>query len=201
MRRSTLLALLVAAALSPAAIAQKAQVSGAVATAPGQAKAVAVVMANATVQSVDPATRTVVLKTGGGEVHSFVASDEVRNFDQIKVGDKVKAKYVESVSIDLKKGGGGTPGRTENTAIERSQPGAKPGGTAMREITVVADVVKVDTAKKHVSIKNDKGEVTDLEVSDPEQLKLVKVGDQVHATYTVALAISLEPAAAPAKKK
>jgi hypothetical protein len=31
---------------------------------------------------------------------------------------------------------------------------------------------------------------------DPEQLKLVKVGDQVDATYTEALAISVEPATA-----
>lgn len=34
----------------------------------------------------------------------------------------------------------------------------------------------------------------DLKVRDPKQLKLVKVGDQVRAVYTEALALSVEPA-------
>jgi len=36
-------------------------------------------------------------------------------------------------------------------------------------------------------------------VPDPKQFALVKVGDQIQATYTEALALSVE-AAAPAKK-
>jgi hypothetical protein len=43
----------------------------------------------------------------------------------------------------------------------------------------------------------------DLRVRDPKQIKLVKVGDQVEATYTEAVAVSVEPAKpkAPAEKK
>ena len=37
----------------------------------------------------------------------------------------------------------------------------------------------------------------DLRVHDPEQFKLVAVGDQVEATYTEAVAISVEPAGEP----
>jgi hypothetical protein len=33
---------------------------------------------------------------------------------------------------------------------------------------------------------------------DPEQIKLVKVGDQVEATYQEAMAVSVEPAPKPA---
>ena len=36
----------------------------------------------------------------------------------------------------------------------------------------------------------------DLRVRDPNQFKLVKVGDQVQATFTHAVAISVEPATA-----
>jgi len=39
--------------------------------------------------------------------------------------------------------------------------------------------------------------VVDLRVDDPEQFKLVAVGDQVEATYTEAVAISVEPAGEP----
>ena len=199
MRSLTLLAFVVGAALSPLSQAQAPQVKGAVATAPGQAAAVAVVTASATVESVDKATRTVKLKTAKGDTRTIVAGEEVRNFDQIKVGDKVNIKYTESMTLELKKGDKAVVGRSETGSMVRAKPGEKPGGVAQREITAVVDVVNVDAQKKVVSVKNDSGEVVDLPVQDPEQLKLVKKGDKVQATYTQALAISMEPAAAPKK--
>src|SRR3954462_9429493 len=115
--RATLIASLVAAALAgPAAFA--ADVSGAVATAPGQAKAVSVITAEATVTAVDPATRKVTLKLNDGKTRTIIAGDEVRNFAQIKVGDIVKAKYVESISIELKKDGKAVLGQTQRGSVE-----------------------------------------------------------------------------------
>jgi len=195
--RITLLATLVAAAFglaAPSAFSQ-ADLSGAVATAPGQARAVAVVTAQARVTAVDPATRTVTLQLEDGKTRSITVGQDVRNFDQIKVGDTVRAKYVESVSIELKKDGKSVLGQTERSSVQRSEPGDKPGGVAIHEVSVTADVVNVDADKQLVTVKNDKGEVFDLGVRDPEQLKLVKKGDQVQATYTEAVAIGLEPAA------
>ena len=199
MRSLTVLAFAVGVALSSLSQAQP-QVKGAVATAPGKAAAVATVTATATVEAVDKATRTVTLKMANGETRSIVASDEVRNFDQIKVGDKVNLKYMESMALELKKEGKALVGRTETSSMTRAKPGEKPGGVVQREVTAVVNVVNVDAQKKIVSVKTAKGEIVDLPVQDPEQLKLVKKGDQVQATYTQALAISLEPAA-PAKKK
>jgi len=197
-----MLALLAASAVSSLALAQP-TVTGAVTTEPGKGKAVQVVTATATVQSVDPATREIVLKMPKGETHKIVAGDEVRNFDQIKAGDKVKVKYMESIAVELKKNGKAVVGRSDSEALSRAQPGQKPGGTAMREVSVTADVVGVDTQKNIVHVKNERGEIIDLQLADPAQTKLVKKGDQVQATYTEALAISLGPAApaAPAKKK
>jgi len=201
MRVSALLAALAAAAVPALAIAADYQpeTSTAVSTAPGKGRMVTVVTATATVESVDPATRTVVLKTPDGKTHPTVAGDEVRNFDQIKVGDQVKAKYMESLTLELKKGGKALVGRSDNASMDRAPQGGKPGGVALREVSMTADVVGVDAQKKIVSIRNDRGEVIDLHLNDPEQVKLVKTGDQVEATYTEALAVALDPAA-PAKK-
>ncbi|HET7404147.1 MAG TPA: hypothetical protein VFJ62_20275 [Usitatibacter sp.] len=203
MRSTTIAAIIVAAALAPVAVAQdkkNVDVSGAVATGPGQAKAVALVTATGTIDSIDAATRTIKIKLPSGALREVEVGQEVRNFDQLKVGDKVKAKYVESLTIELKKDGKQVVGRTEATSLDRSQPGMKPGGVAKHEVTVVADVVNVDAKKHLVQVKNEHGETVDLHVKDPEQLKLVKKGDQVQATYTVALAVAVEPAGAPAKK-
>src|SRR3954471_3510246 len=144
MRTLKLIAVLVAAALAPAALAQKAEVAGGIATAPGKANVVGVVTANATISAIDAATRTVQLTFPDGKTRSIELGAEVRNFDQLKVGDKVKAKYVESLALELRKDGKAVVGRTENTTLDRAKPGAKPGGVVRHEMTVVADVVNVD---------------------------------------------------------
>ena len=204
MRSLSILAIAVAAAM-PSAFAEQAKgpMGGAVVgTAPGKGVAMQAVKASATVEAVDPATRTVKLKNSRGEVRTITAGPEVRNFDQIKVGDTVTIEFVEALAIELKKAKDGkvAVGKGEVKSLERSDPGKKPGGMATREVTAVADVVAVDDKKGKVSVKNDKGETFDLNIRDPEQLKLIKKGDQIQATYTEAMAISMTPAKAPAKK-
>ena len=76
------------ASMQPA-LAQKPGVTGGavVASEPGKAAAVSTVQLTATVVAVDKATRTLTLK-GPHRTVDVVASDEVKNFDQIKVGDR-----------------------------------------------------------------------------------------------------------------
>lgn len=204
MRILPAIALVSAALATPLALAQAQapQVTGAVATTPGKGVIVRYVTAKATVESVDPKTRTVALKTASGHVHSVVAGDEVRNFDQIKVGDTVSVKYAESFTLELKKDGKALVARTEDAAADRSQPGQKPGGSVARQVSVVADVVEVNAKAKTISVKGPSGDIIDLPIQDPEQLKLVKKGDQVQATYTEAVAVALTPSghAKPAAK-
>jgi Cu/Ag efflux protein CusF len=198
-----ILAVAIAAAVAPLAYGQAQSPSGSaiVGTAPGKGLAMQHVKATATVEATDPAKRTVTLKNARGEVRTITAGPEVRNFDQIKVGDSVTIEYVEGLALELKKDGKAVLGRSEVKSLERSDPGMKPGGMATREITAVADVVNVDAKKSTVTVKNKEGETFDLNIRDPEQLKLIKKGDQIQATYTEAVAVSLKPAPAAAPKK
>ena len=201
MHSKTLLALALAAAFPLASLAQQgaspAKISGGVATAPGQAGALAVVTASATVEAVDPATRTVKLKLANGDTREVVASEEVRNFAQIKKGDTLTIQYAEALTLELKKDGKAVVARNDSETLKRAAPGQKPGGVAKRETKITAEVVEVDAAKKSVSLKGPKGNVVALDVQDPEQLKLIKKGDKVEAIYVQALAVKME-AAAPA---
>jgi len=52
--------------------------------------------------------------------------------------------------------------------------------------------VAVDPATQTVTLRGPNHTV-ELKLSDPAQFKLVSVGDQVEATYTEAMAISVEP--------
>jgi hypothetical protein len=61
--------------------------------------------------------------------------------------------------------------------------------------TVTATVVKVDSAKRILSLKDEKGEVTDVSVSPAvKRFGEIKVGDRLAITYMEALIISLAKA-------
>jgi Cu/Ag efflux protein CusF len=120
---------------------------------------------------------------------------DVRNLEQVKVGDRVAVRYLEALTLTLKKDGKALPSSTKASDAARAKPGERPGGVVAEQVTVTADVTAVDAKTGIVTLKGPK-QVVDLHVADPEQLKLIKVGDQIEAVYTQALALSVEPAAA-----
>jgi len=161
---------------------------------PGKASAMADTELKGTVTAVDKATRRVTIKGAQGKVVELVASDEAKNFDQIRVGDNVTVWIVEALSLELRKSTG-TPSATDVKAKGRSEPpGERPVGVARREIQVTAEVVNVDPAKNIISLKGPKGNVIDLKVKNPDHFKVVKRGDMVDAVYTEASAIAFSPA-------
>jgi hypothetical protein len=145
----------------------------------------------ATVVEIDPATRTVTLKDKKGHIVDVEVGEEARNFEQLKVGDVVTTEYREAMSLSLSKTSG-PRSASERTMEQRSSPGAKPGGTIGREITVMADVVAVNAKAKTVTLKGPHNTV-DVIVEDPEQMKNIRKGDQVQVVYTEAVAISVTP--------
>jgi len=152
----------------------------------------------ATVTEIDAATRQVTIKGPNGHSLPLQASPEVRNLDKVAVGDRVVVKYRESLSLELKKEGGAPRASTDTGDVTRSKPGDRPGGEAVARTEVTADVIAVDAKRQTVTLKGPQ-ETAELWVKDPKQFGLIKVGDQVHAVYTRALAVSMQPAA-PAKK-
>ena len=166
---------------------------------PGKASAVSTHTATATITELDKAKRMVTLKSADGRMHSMQLGPEVRNVDQLSVGDKVSVKYVESLSLTLKKDGKELPAAKGSSGAARSAQGEMPGGVVGEQVEVTADVTAVDTKHQIVTLKGPK-ETVELHVRDPEQLKLIKVGDQIQAVYTQALAIGVTKAAASKKK-
>ena len=191
MRTSTFLAAVAIAALaSTPALAQTG--AAVVGKGPGVAGAAQTVRIGATITAIDAATRAVTLRGPQGREVVVTAGPEVRNFAQMKVGDKVDVEYVEALTLELKKGGGGAVARTETAGAAGAKPGTAPAGLAGRQVRVVADVVAIDQATQTVTLKGPQRTV-DLKVRDPKQLALIAKGDQVEATYTEAVAIAVTP--------
>ena len=185
----------------PVAQAQKPAVKGdaVITSEPGKGAVVVTAEVTATVTAVDRATRTITLK-GPQRTVEVVAGDAVKNFDQIKVGDTVTAKYVEALTLELKKTKAPADAKGEVAAV-RAAPGARPAGAVGREITVRADVVDVDPKNSTISLRGPRGNVVDLKVQNPDHFKVVKKGDQVEAVYTEAVAVAVTPAPKADAKK
>ncbi len=170
----------------------------AVSSEPGKVSAARTRTVTATVAELDVAKRHVTLKTAKGDMIPMTLGPDVRNLDKVKVGDSLVVQYAEALSLTLKKGGKVLPSANETVGAARAPVGAAPAGGAVQQIEVTADVVAVDAKQQVITLKGPQRTV-DLKVNDPAQFKLIKVGDQIEAVYTQALAMKVEPA--PAAKK
>jgi len=190
-----LCAALLGAAVLPAVAQQKPESGSAVVTKsePGKVAVAEVTKVTATVEAIDQAKREVTLKGPKGDTLVLPVSPEAKNLDKVKVGDKVVVGYIQALSMTLKKGGKELPSKTDTADIARAASGAQPGGAAARQVTVLANVTAVNAKTHTVTLKGPERTV-DLKVRDPEQFKLIKVGDQIEAVYSEGLAVSVEPA-------
>jgi hypothetical protein len=185
------IALIVFGALGASALAQTGGVV--VGTGPGVGAAAETAEITATITAINHKTREVTLKGPQGNEVTLQLSQDVKNFAHMKVGDTVTAKYVQALTLELKKGGKEIVSRSEKGGVATAKPGEKPAGVAGRHLKITADVTAVDPATQTVTLKGPHRTV-DLRIDDPEQFKLINVGDQVQANYTEALAIAVEPA-------
>src|SRR5688572_23259202 len=165
-----------------AAHAQKASGDAAVMkeSSPGKATVAQAQTITATVEAVDAAQRQITLKGPKGKVVPLTVGPDVRNLEQVKVGDRVAVRYLEALTLTLKKDGKELRTATKASDAARAKAGERPGGAVAEQVTVIADVTAVDTKTGIVTLKGPK-QVVDLHVVDPEQLKLIKVGDQIEA--------------------
>jgi hypothetical protein len=99
---------------------------------------------SAVVEAIDHETRVVTVRKADGEALTFTASDEVRNLDQVEVGDVLTAEYTESVSIDVLANDGMEADAAEASAIARTKKGEMPGFAAMDATVVTATVEEIN---------------------------------------------------------
>jgi len=197
------LAIAVLAALPAVAQTQKPDMKGGavVTSVPGKASATAAAEISAQVVAIEKKTRTISLKGPKGKVVDIVAGDDVKNFDQIKVGDFLMVRYVQSLALELQKAKSGMSGISATDTVVKAEPGQRPAVAGAREVSAIAKVSAIDQKAKTISLTGPRGNVVTLDVQNPDQFKVVKMGDEVLVTYTEAVAVSIEPAKKPAAKK
>lgn len=148
------------------------------------------VKAEAVVTAIDKKTRTVTLKGEDGNVFDVVVGSAVKNFAQIKVGDRVVAEHMEALTIELSKGSC-LRETTEKDINEAAKPGQKPGAVKGRQIDFVADVKSVDAKAGTVTILGASGRVYKLKIKDTAIMAQIKEGDQVKGSFIEATGIAV----------
>jgi Cu/Ag efflux protein CusF len=152
----------------------------------------ALVTATATVQAIDLKNRLVTLKDPEGNTFDIMVGPQAKNLPQVKVGDIVNVSYYESVAINVYKPGEAPSGVEAADVLATAKPGEKPGGIAASQVTVTATVQSIDKENQTAVLKGPEGKTVKVKVKNPKNLENVNIGDEVVATYTRALAISVE---------
>jgi len=147
----------------------------------------------ATVEAIDASTREVTLKGPDGTYTVVTAPAEMKRFNELKVGDKITARYYENIVIRLKAPGekdvdSGTMGATRGT-------GAKPGATVAEQRTITATITQLDPKVPSITFTGPNGWSYSSRVHDKKALAKVKVGDKVDITWTAAALVSIDDVA------
>ena len=194
MRSQALLAPLLAAFSAGALHAQVTVPSGAtvIESGPGWGVASTTTHAQGRVVAVDARTRQLDIELASGRLIGLKAGQEVHRLADVRAGDLVSVAFVEALVLELRKNGAPIVARSGGTDMRRGPSNAAPSAVRTTEETVLADVLAVDRDQGYVRLRGPQRTIN-LRIHDPAQLALIQPGDQVQATFTEAVAVSVDP--------
>jgi hypothetical protein len=146
---------------------------------------------SARVTAIDKGKRKVTLLGPDGEKFTVKVGPEAVNFDQIKVGDLVKATVTEELVIFMDDEGAPS-GEGEAGVVALAPKGAKPGGLVAQVTQVTATVVAIDQTKRTATLRFDDGTTETFPVREDINLDQHSVGERVVFRVTEMIAISVE---------
>ena len=146
----------------------------------------------ASVSAVDPAKRTFTLRDDLGNQRTLVAPEQMQNFDQLKVGDRVKAVIAQERIVYLRQPG--EPAEDGAAGMLATAPlGDKPGMLAAETVEITALVKGMDTTLRTATLLLPNGSERVIKVRPDVDMKTEYLGRQVVLRVTTAVAISVQP--------
>jgi hypothetical protein len=158
----------------------------------GQAKVLPTHTVNiaGTVETIDQAKRVVTIRTDTGELVTVDVPEGAKRFNELKVGDKVKATYNNSVIAILKQPG--EPAVDTSSSLRTGTEGERPGGTVAMERRMTVTVDAIDKSQSSVTFVGPNGWKYSRLVTDPNVLDMLKVGDKIDIIWNTDVTVSVE---------
>jgi len=144
----------------------------------------------ASVEAIERSTREVTLKKEDGTYSVLKVPADAPRFDALKVGDKVKARYYETITIRLKPEG---EPAIDTAAKATTRPDGTTATTLANQRAITATITQLDRAIPSITFKGPNGWTYSSKVEDKKALEKVKVGDRVDITWTAATLVSFDP--------
>ncbi|MFN0066403.1 MAG: hypothetical protein ACKVYV_02095, partial [Limisphaerales bacterium] len=145
----------------------------------------------ATVAAVDQAGRKVTLLSPEGIKQTVKVGPEAVNFDQIRVGDRVRIEATKELLVQMAAPGeSAADGAADLVAL--APRGARPGGVVAGVVQVTGTVAALDPQKRTATLRFEDGSSRTFPVRPDLDLGRYKVGDRVVFQVTEMVAVSVE---------
>ncbi len=156
---------------------------------------------NAVVETVDPASRELLLRgdsgSQSGRLISMDVSPRVQRLDQIRPGDRVSVTYYQALAAQVVNVFSPTSTQPfEGVSVSRTETATRPGGEVTRVRSARVVITAVDPANDTISFVGPRNIVRTVTAKNPEVQSFIRglrVGQQVDIRYEEALAISVAP--------
>ncbi len=147
---------------------------------------------SAVVEAVAAERRELMLRAADGRLFTVTAGPEVRNFDQIDVGDQVQVVLFESVVASMASADQAAQ-EDAVVAVERAPEGARPGVAVASEVQTTVDFVSFDPVTDVATFTTPDG-LSHSVVVDPAMRDFAlrrQPGDRINLTLTDAIAATI----------
>jgi hypothetical protein len=140
------------------------------------------------IDRIDNVTRSLILRIGENQFQSVFVGPEVKIFNELKAGDQVAIRVLESVVVAARP-------NTRPSVITDTTAAAKkesPSSDVTQQLKAVVTVENVDAPTKMIVYKTGDNRRVMRAVADPKLLEGLKPADVIEITYTRERAIEIE---------
>jgi len=156
--------------------------------------------ATGVIETVDPASRELLLRGDGGSqsgiLLSMVVGPQVRRLNELRPGDHVSVMYYQALAAQMVNVYSPNSQPFEGVSVDRRDTAERPGGAVTRVRRGRVVITAVYPSLNAVSFVGPNNMVRTVFAKNPEVqtfVRRLKVGDQVDVVYEEALAISVQP--------
>jgi hypothetical protein len=149
------------------------------------------IQVSAKVAAIDPSKRKVTLVSSDGIKKTVKAGPEVINFDQIRVGDRVKVTVAEELVVQMAQPGESMDNQ-DAAGVALAPKGAKPGGLIAETSQITATVKEIDLPNRTATLEFEDGSTKTIPVRSDVDLNQRKVGERVTFRVTEMVALTVE---------
>jgi Cu/Ag efflux protein CusF len=141
----------------------------------------------ATVDRIERATRVVSVRAEGNQFLSVYVDPAIKAFDDLRVGDVVTIRYVESAIVQVRP-------RAKLSDLQDTTEDARKTGheKVIQQLKATVKIENVDPQGLTVTFRTADGRQMMRPVTDKQLLEGIRPGDQVEVTLTRERAISIE---------